>query len=113
MKLERSDVEFPIWRKKVDKSLFEHNGTTIPVWACQMWSLTDIFAEVSSRRDERAKVVVSFGGNDYEGWITTAKHGRSSPALRLWYQEDLSLQLKYSFGNISFIRMNREVSYTN
>ena len=27
MKLERSDVEFPIWRKKVDKALFEHSGT--------------------------------------------------------------------------------------
>ena len=33
MRLERSDVEFPIWRKKVDKSLFEHNGTTVPEWA--------------------------------------------------------------------------------
>ena len=37
MKYERSNVEFPIWRKKVDKSLFEHNGTTIPEWACKMW----------------------------------------------------------------------------
>jgi hypothetical protein len=33
MKVERSDVEFPIWRKKVDKSLFEHNGTTVPLGA--------------------------------------------------------------------------------
>ena len=29
MKLERSDVEFAIWRKKVDKSLFEHNDTGV------------------------------------------------------------------------------------
>tara|TARA_B100000700_G_C14795092_1_gene737823 strand:- start:61 stop:198 length:138 start_codon:yes stop_codon:yes gene_type:complete len=39
MKIERSKVDFPLWRKKVDKSLFEHNGTTIPLWACEMWSL--------------------------------------------------------------------------
>src|SRR6266566_552637 len=30
MKLERSNVEFAIWHKKVDKSLFEHNGRTVP-----------------------------------------------------------------------------------
>lgn len=97
MKLERSDVEFPLWRKKVDKSLFEHNGSTIPVWACQMWGLTEDFHDVSSKRDERAKVIVSFAGAQYEGWVTTAKHGRSSPALRLWFQEELSLKLKYTF----------------
>ena len=36
MKLERSNVDFPLWRKKVDKSLFEHNGTHIPSWACEI-----------------------------------------------------------------------------
>lgn len=97
MKLERSDVEYPLWRKKVDKSLFEHNGTTIPVWACEMWGLTDDFSDISSRRDERSRVTVSFAGTEYEGWVTTAKHGRSSPALRLWYHENLSLELKYTF----------------
>jgi hypothetical protein len=97
MKLERSDVEFPLWRKKVDKSLFEHSGTTIPVWACRMWNLVPCFGEICSRLDERAKVTVSFEGVDYEGWITTAKHGRSSSAMRLWYQEELSIRLKYTF----------------
>lgn len=97
MKLERSDVEFPLWRKKVDKSLFEHNGTTIPVWACEMWGLTKTFKDVSSRRDEKASVRVSFESKTYEGWVTTAKHGRNSPSLRLWFQEELSLRLKYTF----------------
>ena len=31
MKLERSKVEFPLWRKKVDKSLFEYRGTQVIV----------------------------------------------------------------------------------
>ena len=97
MKLERSNVEFPLWRKKVDKSLFEHSGTTIPVWACEMWGLPDLFHDVSSKRDERSKVKVRYLGKTYKGWVTTAKHGRSSPALRLWYQDELALKLKYIF----------------
>ena len=47
MKFERSDVEFPVWRKKVDKSLFEHNGTTIPEWACNIWRLHDPYGGVT------------------------------------------------------------------
>ena len=90
-------MEFPLWRKKVDKSLFQHNGTTIPLWACQMWRLTEDFGDVSSRGDDRAVVTVSFAGRNYRGWVTTARHGRKSPALRLWYEEELSLKLKYTF----------------
>jgi hypothetical protein len=97
MKLERSDVEFPLWRKKVDKSLFEHSGTSIPAWACRMWDLCECFGEISSRIDERAKVTIAFEGVNYEGWITTTKQGRSRPAMRLWYQEELSIRLKHTF----------------
>jgi len=50
MKLERSDVEFAVWRKKVDKSLFEHNGTTIPEWACRMWALPEIYGESQAEK---------------------------------------------------------------
>jgi len=49
VKLERSNVEFPLWRKKVDKSILEHNGTTIPLWACQMWGLQELFGEERGR----------------------------------------------------------------
>jgi len=43
MKLERSNVEFAIWRKKVDKSLLEHSGTIVPDWACRMWGLKQLY----------------------------------------------------------------------
>lgn len=39
MKLERSKVDYPLWRKKVDSSLFTYKGTTIPAWACKMWEI--------------------------------------------------------------------------
>jgi hypothetical protein len=97
MKLERSNVEFAIWRKKVDKSLFEHNGTTIPEWACRMWQLPEIYGGVTSRKDTRAKASVVFKGTKCSAWVTTAPHGRKSPAFRLWYDPVLSLELKRTF----------------
>jgi hypothetical protein len=97
MKLERSNVEYPLWRKKVDKSLFEHRGTTIPVWACNMWKLGSLFKDISTRRDKNSKVNVKFQGNNYNGWVTVAKHGRNSPAFRLWFNDELSEKLKYTF----------------
>ena len=97
MKLERSRVEFPLWRKKVDKSLFEHNGTTIPAWACEMWGLPELFADVTSKRDPDSKVTVNHQDNSYDGWVTVARHKRKSPAYRLWFEDTLSLELKRCF----------------
>jgi len=97
MKPERSNVEFPLWRKKVDKSLFEHKGTTVPTWACKMWGLPELFHDVSSRQDERAKVTIHYDKKDYEGWVTSAREGRKTPAYRLWFEDDLCHILKYTF----------------
>jgi len=62
MKLERSNVEFAIWRKKVDKSLFEHSGTTVPDWACRMWGLKQLYDDITSRKDPRSVASVTFRG---------------------------------------------------
>ena len=97
MKLERAKVDHPLWRKKVDKSLFEHNGTTIPGWACDMWGLRQQFNSVTSKKDENANVNIKFGKSSFHGWVTVAKKGRSSPAYRLWFGESLSMELKHEF----------------
>jgi hypothetical protein len=97
MKNERSNVEFPLWRKKVDKSLFEHRGTTIPTWACKMWGLPDLFRTVSSRKDKKAKTTIKFMDKAYVGYVTVAAQGRKTPAYRLWFEEDLQHRLKYTF----------------
>ena len=68
MKLERSDIEFPVWRKKVDKSLFEHNGTTVPEWACRMWTLQGIYGQVTSRTDPKSTATIHYKGTEYKGW---------------------------------------------
>jgi hypothetical protein len=97
MKLERSNIEFAVWRKKVDKSLFEHNGTTIPEWACRMWSLQQMYGDVTSRNDPKSKALITYEGSEYPAWVTTAPHGRKSPAIRMWYSRLLSLELKRAF----------------
>jgi len=96
MKLERSNIEFLLWRKKVDSSLFEHNGTTIPAWACTMWGIQGMFGACVSKTMTDAKVTIQFEGADYPGSVTVAKAGRN-PLYRLWYGEDLGMELKHKF----------------
>lgn len=87
----------------MDKSLFEYNGTTIPSWACAMWNLPEFFSSVSSRNDSNSEVTVIFRKKSYKGWVTVARHKRISPAFRLWFEEDLSIELKRAFP-MSYMR---------
>ena len=101
MKLERSRVEFPLWRKKVDKSLFEHNETPIPLWACRMWALLDDFEGVSSKRDEASQVVVLFAGRWFvQLWASRRSRKVVMPRL-FWYMSiagSLMLLSYFVFG---------------
>jgi hypothetical protein len=105
LKLERSDVDYPLWRKKVDSSLFRQNGTIIPRWACRMWGIDEDFSTSNSKAMVSSKIEVEFKGKTYNGWVTVAKEGKraTSPAFRLWYQKQLSYELKDAFL-MSFVR---------
>lgn len=105
MKTERSDVEFPVWRKKVDKSLFHWGGTVVPEWACKMWNFQNIYGDVNSKTDPRSSTWVTYRGKKYQAWVTVvkysgatlAKYGRKVPTFRLWYEPALVLELKRTF----------------
>ena len=97
MKLERSKVEFPLWRKKVDKSLFDYSGTTIPTWACNMWNIQSTFSHVNSKKLGDSKVKIDFQRKIYSGNVTVASKGRKTPAYRLWFDQSLTLELKKVF----------------
>jgi hypothetical protein len=103
MKLERSDIDFPIWRKKVDSSLFQYKSTPIPNWACKMWNIDTIFQSTSSKKDPTSKVDVVFEKLNYNGWVTITTKGRKYPAFRLWFTTDLQSRLKEVFI-MSFMR---------
>lgn len=97
MKYERSHAEFAIWRKKVDKSIFEQSGTTIPEWACKMWTLPGLFGGITRRDQPEACAQVTFQEQTYSAWVTAAPHGRTNPAYRLWFDPALSYELKQAF----------------
>lgn len=83
--------------------MFRYRGTTIPNWACKMWGIDDEFSSCTSRKNPSSIVKVKFKEKTYGGWITIAKEGRSKPAYRLWYPEQLSYDLKDAFL-MSFVR---------
>jgi len=104
MKTERTNVEFPLWRKKVDSSLFRHNGTTIPKWACRMWDLEAAFPGLKGKKDDQSEVTITFNKNKFSGQITcTWPKKRSDKVYRLWFGDDLKSEFKEVFL-MSFMR---------
>jgi hypothetical protein len=103
LKVERSDVDLPLWRKKVDSSLFRENGTTIPAWACTMWGIQQDFSNCRSKKDLAAQVKVIFKNKEFVGSVTIAPLGRKTPAYRLFYNPVLSYDLQNVFL-MSFVR---------
>jgi hypothetical protein len=62
-----------------------------------MYGLKQFYGDVTSRKDDRSRASTTFNGITYDAWVTTAPHGRSSPAFRLWYDKALSYELKGAF----------------
>ena len=104
MKTERTKVEFPLWRKKVDSSLFQHNGTTIPKWVCRMWDLETVFPGLKGKKDDQSRTAITFNKKSFEGQITCSwPTKRADKVYRLWFEDDLKGELKEVFL-MSFMR---------
>ena len=98
MKSERTKVEFPLWRKKVDSSLFQHNGTTIPKWACRMWDLETVSPGRKGKKDEQSNITIVFNKKSFVGQITCSwPTKRADKVYRLWFEDDLKGELKEIF----------------
>ncbi|MFL2985121.1 MAG: GIY-YIG nuclease family protein [Candidatus Poseidoniaceae archaeon] len=101
---ERSDIKFPMWRKKVDGSLFEHSMTAIPKWVERSWKIPETFEGVSSKKDERSKIDIQIKHNGknliYTGWVTISSSqykGRPKISSRLEFEKNLTLLLQEIF----------------
>src|SRR5581483_4280579 len=70
MKFERSDIRFPLWRKKVDASLFHKAHTPIPNWCAAAWHMKSIFGINTSKKAENAQVGIRFNKNYYYAAVT-------------------------------------------
>jgi len=103
---ERSDVQFPLWRKKVDGSLFQHAMTVIPEWVKHgVFGIVDVFPG-SSKKDPSSKVTVEFIDDKkstfHDGWVTTTKFGeewaaKRKPVMRFAFDNDLKTKLQNKF----------------
>ncbi len=103
---ERKDVQYPIWRKKVDGSLFQYGLTALPDWVKQgVFDIEDIFTE-SSKKHPKSQVTIEYvdGGTttSHQGWVTTTKHGKKwaakrKPSMRLGFDSKLKAKLQDKF----------------
>ena len=93
-KLERSDVKFPLWRKKVDASLLETCDTPIPIWVADMWKVSQAFAGSHSKKSPKADAEIVFSRKRYRGWVTVKK---PTGKFRLSFEDALGLKLKRTF----------------
>lgn len=100
MKTERSNIEFPMWRKKVDDSLLNNCVTPLPNWLSHIWDLSEFNSR--SKNDQSSEVTISFNKKIYRGHITRNK-SYNNERRRLFFQRELGDKLKISFL-MSYIR---------
>jgi len=103
MKLERSDIKHPLWRKKVDSSLFTKLDTPIPNWLAEIWSIKVLFGENTSKKLPEAEVQIRFEKQLYIGWVTYAKYQAKDTTYKLFFPRAFIEKLKDVFI-MSFMR---------
>ena len=94
MKLERSDIEFPVWRKKVDATLFKNAATPIPNWLCKVWNIDNLFSHCNSNANPDSVVSIYINDKEFTGRVINS---RPKVKYRLFYEKQLSDILKDVF----------------
>lgn len=95
MKLERSDIKFPLWRKKVDSNLFSKLHTPIPNWCVKFWNIKEVFGTNTSRKNPSSEVKIRFEKTIYPGWLTYSLHKDTN--YQLFLAKDIGDKLKETF----------------
>ncbi|MCG9753046.1 GIY-YIG nuclease family protein [Vibrio brasiliensis] len=94
---ERGDIEFPIWRKKVDHSFLTLTYTPIPKWLWGVWEIDTLFGNVNSKKLPDSKVKIVFQNNSYDGFVTFTKRPNGEKQSQLSFEKDLHDLLKEAF----------------
>jgi hypothetical protein len=103
MKLERSNIKFPLWRKKVDKSFLEGKETPIPNFLLEQWKIKETFKDVNSVKNPNSEIIVYFDKKEYCGGILKKKNGQ----WKFNFDSDLADVLKRTFV-MSYMRSIEE-----
>jgi hypothetical protein len=97
---ERASVRFPLWRKKVDNSIFRDLGTTVPNWVCRLWQFDVVFPGILKSNDPAATVAVTFEERPYIGCVvSTHPKGRANKVYRFYFDDALLVRFKEIFSN--------------
>ena len=96
---ERTNVKFPMWRKKVDGSMFGDKCTVLPDWVKDnVFNIRHRFTEASKTHPHsRVTIVIQHkGGKTTSHWgsVTTNERGDLPPTMRLFWDEEVLQWLK-------------------
>lgn len=111
MKVERTKVNFPLWRKKVDSSLLKTSETPIPNWLHSVWSISSLDL------NNYSKVQIFFNKKIFLGKLRWYKRKGNHKQLRLSFDSNLGDILKQEFlmsymrSLESDIRKSKNISY--
>lgn len=94
-KQERRNVEYPMWRKKIDNSIFDDNSTPLPRWVVKHMGIEKYFPKESSlNKNKNNNVKIIFNKEEFVGNVITVKPDYK---YRLIFPRELTDQLKKVF----------------
>ena len=101
MTSERVGVEFPMWRKKVDGSMFEYKMTNIPGWVQDSFAIREVFT-AKSQKDSSSNVEIIFvdqnrKNHSFVGHVTNTQNTRRNGVMRLILPNELVSVLRETF----------------
>jgi len=101
--LERKNVDFPLWRKKVDATFLKEGFTPIPKWLIGIWEIDKNFNHVTSKSDQDAQVSIIYKNLEYQGQVSKVRspHGQR---YRLYFEPSLADSMCNLFL-MSYMRM--------
>ena len=105
---ERSNVEFPLWRKKMDGAMFDDKCTVLPIWVRErLFSIAERFPHRSKKNPEsQTSIIISHKGGKktkHIGHVTTLPRPNLGPVMRLQFGNDVREWLSQAF-NKTYLR---------
>lgn len=97
MKTERSNIKFPLWRKKVDTSLFTKLDTPIPNWLSKVWEIESLIGFDSSKKSEKTIIKLILNRKEFKGSILYTKRYGKETNYKLFFSKDFAEELKDCF----------------
>jgi len=102
MPSERSDVKYPLWRKKMDGAMFDDKCTVLPIWVRnRLFNVEERFPHRSKKHQESETTIVIThkGGKNTEhiAHVTTLPRPGLGPVMRLQFGNDVKIWLTETF----------------